>query len=255
MIFTFFYLLGIASCGIQGAGKAPYKPLATQALILPFFSGFGGGLIRDLVLLCVFPAVFSEGSLGDLVTVFFAGFLLLHVHPKSVKEFAAKTDIVSVGTFIAIGAEKAIAQNTSPLMAILSAAVTSLGGGAIASYISGVEIKNILSENLRYRIVVIFCAIIYVMMRVNGATQFAVQNLSIPCTALAISLSSKMHWNSFYYLSNNASSHSYGIYLKILIFMASHMSYVLHAADCNIIMFSMNRSQRLFCVFHRILQM
>ena len=73
---SFIYYLGIIACGIQGSKKScqQYKELCLPA---SFLAAMGGGMIRDLLILFVFPAAFTVSCILDDAVAICAGLIYL----------------------------------------------------------------------------------------------------------------------------------------------------------------------------------
>lgn len=166
-MFMLIYFFGIASCGVQGAQKAKSNILSiSHPSIIEFFSAFGGGLIRDIFILRVYPVAFTLECVPDIITALASGtFYLSPQKNKSIHKFLNKltvvTDACGLGTFIAIGADKAISLGASPLIVLLCGITTSLGGGILSSMLCNISIKEVLCTNIMYRFSAIIGAIFY----------------------------------------------------------------------------------------------
>ena len=167
LVFTLIYFAGIASCGIQGAQKTNCNiPYMTHPMMLEFFSAFGGGLIRDLFFLNVYPVAFTMECVPDITIALAAGTMYLwmqkekHIH-KVLLQLTVVADAFGLGTFIAIGADKAIGLEVSILTVFLCSVTTSLGGGVLSSALCGVELKTVFTTNVLYRLTAVIGSILY----------------------------------------------------------------------------------------------
>ena len=164
-IFTFIYFLGLLSCATQGVRKAADNYFCTQlCYVSAFLSSFAGGMIRDIMILHVYPVVFTSACLPDITTVIIAAFLYIRIlrNQKQIKSFIIFTDSIGMAQFIVIGVDKALSLNNNYLLAVLSGACTSLGGGIVVSLIfSGESIRNIMLANLSYRLFSILGTVLY----------------------------------------------------------------------------------------------
>lgn len=163
--YTFVYFLGIASCGMQGAEKImkPYK-WTTPYLLCAGINSFGGGFIRDVFLLSVFPAVFTSECVPDIMVAVIAALVYVSAHqsyPVAVKWFTILADACGLGTFIAIGVDKATNLGYSAPVAILSGIITSQGGGILATIFCGTPILQAVSANPTYRVMGIIGTALY----------------------------------------------------------------------------------------------
>lgn len=195
-VFMIIYLAGIAACGIQGAKKAQKINLhwyTGSPSLIAFFSSFGGGLVRDLFLLCVYPAVFSFESAPDVATAIIAA----AIYAKSTKNkrlnillnrFSVIADACGLGTFIAIGVDKALELKMPLLMVITCGAITSVGGGIVSSMLCGVSLDQILLSNIAYRLGAVFGSVLYTSWVISGV-EVSVAQYAIALYTLTAALS------------------------------------------------------------------
>lgn len=167
-IFTLVYFLGIASCGMQGAEKMIQTSVRTGTVMFSVgLNSFGGGFIRDMFLLSVFPVVFTPECLPDITVAMVAALVYLKAHQNYLSQKAAKwfmviADAGGLGTFIVIGVDKAINLGTGTLTAIFSGIVTSQGGGVAAAVFCGTSLFQILSSNVAYRLMAAGGVLLYI---------------------------------------------------------------------------------------------
>lgn len=173
-VYTFVYYLGIASCGMQGAEKMTRRSERISLIMLcAGMNSFGGGFIRDIFPLSVFPVVFTPECIPDIMVAMVAAMVYLNARgnyltQKAVMWFMAIADAAGVGTFIAIGVDKAIDLGAGTLIAILSGILTSQGGGILAAVFCGVPLLKVLSSNAAYRFMAIGGVLLY--SRWTGST-------------------------------------------------------------------------------------
>lgn len=166
-VYTFVYFLGIASCGMQGAEKMTRQSGRTSlSMLCAGLNSFGGGFIRDVFLLSVFPVVLTPECLPDITVAMVAALLYLNARQNcltqnAVKWFTVIADAGGLGTFITIGVDKAIDLGTGTLSAILSGIVTSQGGGVAAAVFSGTPLLWALSTNVAYRLMAVGGVLLY----------------------------------------------------------------------------------------------
>lgn len=163
-IFTLIYYLGLSSCSVQGMQKSAGKCFCTQSrYISALLSSFAGGLIRDVVILHTYPAVFTIACLPEITVVLITAFLYSSVshNRENLELFSVFTDSIGMGQFLTMGVDKALSFKDDFALAMLSGACTSLGGGIVASIFIGESIKQILLSNLSYRLFSIAGAVLY----------------------------------------------------------------------------------------------
>lgn len=163
------YYLGIFSCALQGAEKGKddyYTPIHRYVL-----NSFGGGLIRDCIL-AVPPWLFTRQALPDLIFVILVGCIyscyFLHRLHKDHKKFIdiiiLLTDALGLGSFIAIGMNKAFICTNNPIVIIICGYITAIGGGILASEKSlSKTFQN--SKTLIYHIVTMLCCYFYYLTK------------------------------------------------------------------------------------------
>ena len=171
-LLSIIYYFGIFACGIQGSQKS-YKHHIFLCFPASFLASLGGGLCRDLFILLVFPVAFTKSSLPEITIAICSSFFYRIYQQKYaiqniLKPFITLTDALGLGTFIAIGVDKALDSGTSPIIALCSGIITALGGGILSSLLCGQSICKILSTNISYRIITILGAIIYIYSLTNG---------------------------------------------------------------------------------------
>lgn len=137
---SLIYYAGIASCAAQGAEKGKNK------YNIPFLhciaNAFGGGFIRDVILLKVHPWLLTPSAFPDLVLVSIIGYLYTYYFftckaDKNQYHIATQlvtiTDILGLSSFICIGMDKAFIYSTNIFIVITCGYVTAIGGGILAS--------------------------------------------------------------------------------------------------------------------------
>lgn len=178
-LLSIIYYLGILACSIQGSQKT-YKHHMLLCFPASFLASLGGGLCRDLFILLVFPVAFTKSSLPEIAIAICSSFFCRICQQKYaiqniLKPFVTLTDALGLGTFIAIGIDRALESGTSPIVALCSGIITALGGGILSSLLCGQPIYKILSTNISYRIITILGAIIYIYSLTNGIDKTVAQ--------------------------------------------------------------------------------
>lgn len=163
------YYIGISSCAMQGAEKGKddhYPPIHRYVL-----NSFGGGLIRDCIL-AVPPWLFTREALPDLTLVILVGciysYYLLRGLNKEYKKFAniivLFTDALGLGSFIAIGMNKALIYTNNTIIIIICGYITAIGGGVLANEKSLVKtFQN--TKTFIYHITTMLCCCFYYLTR------------------------------------------------------------------------------------------
>lgn len=191
LILTAIYYAGIASCGIQGAEKLTHhlQRNSIARMICAFLSGFAGGLIRDVIILHVYPAAFTVGCLPDIITALFAAKLYVKAKEKKyIQWFSILADSAGLAQFISIGVNKAAIISDDISIQLICGIITALGGGIISSLFCGDSLSKILSKNLPYRLLTVIGTIIYIYWINTGIDIVTAQGILVLYTSISISL-------------------------------------------------------------------
>ncbi len=140
IVITLIYFVGIASCAAQGAEKGKCQ---NHIPVLHYLANaFGGGFMRDIILLGVHPWILTPSALPDIVLVIIIGclytyyFLICKAGKKQyiiAIQLVTITDAFGLGSFICIGMDKAFEYSDNVLTIIICGYVTAIGGGLLAS--------------------------------------------------------------------------------------------------------------------------
>ena len=132
---------------------------------LGLLCGLGGGLIRDVMM--------QEGGVYMLnspyaipAAVFTA--VLLFMFPEPLDRFPRMlewTDIISVGLFAVVGADKALVYHLLPFSVILMGSVTGVGGGMLRDVFLGDIPRIFQRSNLYAFCAAIACVLVTVFLR------------------------------------------------------------------------------------------
>lgn len=163
-VLTIIYFAGIASCGIQGAEKyTQYMQRNNIALLLcAFLSSFAGGLIRNAIILQVYPVALTIDCLPDIIMALFAAVLYVNSKEnKLIKWFSTCADSAGLAQFISIGVNKAYIITDEKLTQFICGVITALGGSIISSLFCGDSLTKILSKNLFYRLITVIGTILW----------------------------------------------------------------------------------------------
>lgn len=140
IIVSLIYYIGVASCAAQGAEKGKYE---NHIPMLHYIvNAFGGGFIRDIIFLGVYPWLLTSSALPDLVLATVIGLLFTHYFfiSKTNKKFYSIitriviiTDTFGLGSFVCIGMDKAFIYSDNIFTVIACGYITAIGGGILAS--------------------------------------------------------------------------------------------------------------------------
>ncbi len=192
---SFIYYLGIIACGIQGSKKScqQYKELCLPA---SFLAAMGGGMIRDLLILFVFPAAFTVSCILDDAVAICAGLIYLfylkkHENHNIFKHFVLLTDALGVGSFVAFGINKAFTLGATQGIALCCGLATALGGGILSALLCGQSPRKVLISGFSYRMVTVLGAVLYIYCLTIGVNPVAAQYWIILYTLCFIPLTNQ----------------------------------------------------------------
>ena len=193
-LLSVIYYLGIIACGIQGSKKSCYQH---KWFCLPtsFLAAMGGGIIRDLFILFVFPAAFTMSCMPDVTIALCAGLIYRLIPERNkvqniLRHLVILIDALGVGSFIALGVDKALSLGATQDIAFCCGIITALGGGILSALICGQTIREVMTTNVTYRIITISSTLLYLYCLSIGINQIVAQYWLILHTASFISISS-----------------------------------------------------------------
>ena len=196
-LLSVIYYIGIISCGIQGSKKSCQQD-NMFCLYLSFLTSMGGGLIRDLFILFVFPSAFTTNCIPDIMLALCAGityriFLQKYETKNVFKQLITLTDALGIGTFIAKGIDKAFALGASQEIALCCGIVTALGGGILSSLQRKHSIYEVFTTDITYRIVTILGSILYTCSIYIGVSPITSQYWLILYTFILIPITNNSY--------------------------------------------------------------
>lgn len=190
LILAIFNYLGTFAFAISGARliENKHQDSLIQAFFPAFLTAFGGGLTRDIVVLRRSPAILNS---QDAVLVMLATYLVYAVITKTNRQrffqnrqiatFLIVSDAIGVVAFIQCGCEAAFSSGASYPICLLCGMMTAIGGGILASIVSGRAITNIIRSSLGYRAIVLTHAILYILGHNSNQQELLVVGLAISC--------------------------------------------------------------------------
>ena len=179
------YYLGISSCGMQGATKATTtSSKSINIMLCAFLTAFGGGLIRDVVLINTYPIAFTYECLPDITVAIISSIIYVYfMRNKKANNllnfFIIYTDAAGLGQFISIGVDKALEFGLVNLTVFLSGITTAFGGGILSSLFCGLSIYEIMLSNMDYRFWIIIATILYMKLIENNLNRLLAQILLV----------------------------------------------------------------------------
>ena len=166
------YWAGLFACGAQGYNNT----FGTWSTSIILSSAYGGGAIRDSVILHRHPAVLSLEEIPEVCIAWLGAFFqALYAKRRFFSILISLLDIWGVSTFIIIGIEVAQDYGCGPILTLASALTTALGGGVLSGLLSGLRLREILYSNIPYRCIVIAASILYVLLVYTGVSPLEAQ--------------------------------------------------------------------------------
>lgn len=169
IIISLIYYVGIISCAAQGAEKAKYKN--STPMLHSITNSFGGGFIRDVIILKKYPWLLTISALPDLALAIIIGhlytyyFFIRKVDKKWYDitiQLVRITDALGLGSFIYYGMDWAFKYSDNVFTIIACGYITAIGGGILSSGKPLMKIFNNI-ETIRYHLITLLgCCYYYV---------------------------------------------------------------------------------------------
>ncbi len=263
MILTLIYFLGLVSCSVQGVRKIINKRVRTYfCYISAVLTSFAGGMIRDVIILHIYPVVFTTDCLPDTSVVIVTTFLCIHfIHKqKQLKAFVILTDSIGMAQFIAVGVDKALSLKNNYALAVISGVCTSLGGGFVSCIFSREPIKQILLSSLSYKLCSILGVILYVNLIHSGADPIDAQTAMLLYTLCVLPICGNFKAIKKLYIramqTTNICMNLECLYTIITLYVhSSQYLYNLPSATKISIHFKTYNKKQIVYLYHRIRQM
>ncbi|MDO5563666.1 MAG: trimeric intracellular cation channel family protein [Eubacteriales bacterium] len=137
---SFMELIGVISFALSGAIVALKKEMdAFGVCIMSLTTAFGGGIVRDLIIDEVPPAVFNSKELVvvailvSIITFIFCNKLNINKYRDKFNFLVLLSDSMGLGAFTIIGANAAINKGFSNnyMLVVAVATITGVGGGVL----------------------------------------------------------------------------------------------------------------------------
>lgn len=147
MLLTTIDLLGTLAFALTGAFRAVKHELDWLGVaVLACITGIGGGIVRDILLGCTPPVALRQPM---YLLVCLAGAALTIVAKRRIAtlwNWVMVADALGLGFFAAIGAARAESAGATPLVVVLLAGVTAVGGGVLRDILVS-EIPQVLKSD------------------------------------------------------------------------------------------------------------
>lgn len=181
VIFEFF---AVAAAGVAGALVGCDRKLDLIGVtVLALVTGLGGGLLRDMILptshiyMLDNPKVVVVCSLIAVIVFYLRRVVDSLMTPINI------ADIVSVGLFTFVGAEKTVLLGYSPVISIMMGVITAVGGGMLRDICIG-EVPNIFKAGNLYASAAIAGGTVYV-----GLSEAHVIKFAAACCCVVVTVS------------------------------------------------------------------
>lgn len=202
--FSVFDTLGTAAFAISGAMVACRKQADLFGVVLlAEVTAMGGGMLRDITLGQIPPALFTNysGLLLSLVMALTVFFMVrchkaLYLQEEQLVEAINNiADALGLGMFAVTGCQVAISCGfgANLLLVISMGVLTAVGGGLLRDVILS-EIPFILTKYI-YALAAIAGAAVYCLLRGRGQPESASMLCGICVTFLLRLLATRYHWN------------------------------------------------------------
>lgn len=189
-------LLAVGIGSLQGAlFAAGFRDRRLDLLgvaIIGIATGFGGGILRDVLLARVPLALESNGYLPVAVVAALLGMLLERVF-RRLGVLLAILDALTLGLFGAIGTTTALAAGLPEVPAVFLGALTAVGGSILRDLLLNVPIALMRVGSL-YAVAAIAGAAVLVVLRDLGTDVVIAAIVGLVLTATVRILAVLLHW-------------------------------------------------------------
>jgi uncharacterized membrane protein YeiH len=197
-IFAVFDLIAVFIFAVSGALAAIHKKYDfIGVLVLAFFSGVGGGLIRDAIFIQGGPPkVVTDSKYLMVILVAFLLSLIFYRRLSRMRRTVLLVDALGLGAYGVVGAHAAMQAGLVPLAAILVGVFNATGAGIIRDVLAREE-PIIFKPGQFYAGAAIAGTVIYVSLAVlwnDGETWAALAAIS--CAFVLRILSVKFNWRT-----------------------------------------------------------
>jgi uncharacterized membrane protein YeiH len=143
-----FDLAGVFVFALSGASAAVAKKLDVfGVVVVGVVAAIGGGVLRDLLIGAVPPAVLRDGRYLAVPAV--ASVVVFYFHPQlsRLRRVVLLSDAAGLGLFVVTGTTKAISAGVPPMGASVVGMLTGIGGGVLRDVLTG-EIPVVLRREV-----------------------------------------------------------------------------------------------------------
>lgn len=161
-------LIGVFANAVLGGVIARHEKLDPVGfVVLAVLSGFGGGIIRDVLLEHGTPVALTDyayvfTALGGATLAF-----LIRVEGKLWDKIWPLVDALALGCWAAVGAQKTLDAGLGWLPAVLLGTITAVGGGAVRDVVLN-RVPSILGGNTLYATCAAAASGVLVVLYDNG---------------------------------------------------------------------------------------
>jgi uncharacterized membrane protein YeiH len=196
--FAVFDLVAVFLFAVSGALAAIQKKYDfIGVLILAFFSGVGGGLIRDAIFIQAGPPkVVTDSKYLLVILAAFVLSMVFHGPLSRMRKTMLLVDALGLGTYGVVGAHAALQAGLVPLAAILVGVFNATGAGIIRDVLVREE-PVIFKPGQFYAGAAIVGTVIYVLLTIVIRTDDTVAAISAVTVAFILRvLSVKFDWRT-----------------------------------------------------------
>jgi uncharacterized membrane protein YeiH len=195
--FAIFDLVAVFLFAVSGALAAIRKKYDfIGVLILAFFSGVGGGLIRDAIFIQAGPPkVVTDSRYLMVILAAFILSMIFHGPLGKMRKTILLVDAIGLGAYGVVGSQAALLAGLVPLAAILVGVFNATGAGLIRDVLIREE-PTIFKPGQFYAGAAILGSILYVTLVVLERDETFAAIVAVAVTFLIRLLSVKFNWQT-----------------------------------------------------------
>jgi len=170
--------IGTFAFAVSGAMLAVEKGMdIIGLLVLSTVTAVGGGIVRDIIIGKIPPAVFIHNEYFYIIII--STFLVFFFYKffKELENFVVIGDAIGLGTFTIIGIEKALSSNMNILSSIIMGIITPTFGGIIRDVLAN-RVPFVLKREIYLSLCILGGVLFFVFKNIflfnNGLVYFIV---------------------------------------------------------------------------------
>jgi uncharacterized membrane protein YeiH len=188
-------LIGTFVFAIEGATAAIAGHLdLLGVMVLSFATALGGGIIRDLLIGAVPPNAIRDWRYGFVAFIGGGAAFFFHHFVQQIPSFVLiGLDAAGLALFAVAGAEKALAYDIHPFLAILMGGITGVGGGTVRDVLLA-QIPTVLRSDV-YAVAALVGAAVLIVGLQFGLNRILMTTLGgLVCFVVRV-VAVWQHWN------------------------------------------------------------